>query len=1039
MEERAVVARTAGQEEYAAAEKLLRENAVRPMGTEEGELVYSVGRKDRLIVRLRADESLSGRCGCGKEGVCRHLAAALLEALSSGRLEVARRQKKLAAAARLRREMDDLLPQGGTLQLQPRLQLPDEKGEEVRVSLRAGQERLYVVRSLWQFLTALEEGREITFGKSCTLELSWGGFSEADRALLQLLCDAERTAEVSGMLARTGAAARFLAIPERMLPRLLQLLEKRPFRLSAGEKERDLPGIPEGRVNLSFSMGLRGREIEVRAEAPEDLRFIDRDGFYVCCAGEIIRTERAQRAALRSMDGGSTVFTFGPEESVFAISSLLPRLKSAGEVEIEGRLKDRLINRPLTARANLDRSGDAVVCRLTFHYGDAVIDPFHPREPEAESGLLMVRDAEGERRAMDVLAACGFRINGGEVALQGSAKIWRFFTEGLAQLQGCCEVWLSEAFRHMRPRRAALSGRLGMRGNVMQLELLLDGEPFEDTDGILRALREKKTWYRLPDGAFLDLAGLSDWEELADAAEGAQQPEEERRSSTEIAGYRALWLMNLLGEKNLPVEADEAVRSRYDRSRMITEPCPQPIAALLRPYQERGFAWLQSLYRLGMGGVLADDMGLGKTLQVIALLQWARERDGAQPSVIVAPTSLLYNWERELKRFAPGLKTLVAEGGPAQRERQITALGEKPGETDVYLTSYPLLRRDSALLCGVSFRFAILDEAQHIKNAASAGAGAARELKAVSHFALTGTPMENHPGELWSIFDAVLPGYLDTFARFMQRYGEGGDAEGLRRRIRPFLLRRLKKDVLADLPEKTESVLLAEMTPEQRRVYRAALQRLKPDERTLSGGGRFRVLAALTELREACGHPALILPEYAGSSGKLDLLMDILPGALESGHRALIFSQFTRMLRIIERRLEATGIESFYLDGETPARERMDRVQRFNAGEGQIFLISLKAGGAGLNLTGADWVIHYDPWWNPAAEDQATDRVHRIGQTKSVTVTRLVTRDSVEEQVVRLGERKRELFERMIEAGEAFPTQLTEEEIRALFEENGRA
>ena len=578
-----------------------------------------------------------------------------------------------------------------------------------------------------------------------------------------------------------------------------------------------------------------------------------------------------------------------------------------------------------------------------------------------------------------------------------------------------------------------------MRGNVMQLELLLDGEPFEDTDGILRALREKKTWYRLPDGAFLDLAGLSDWEELADAAEGAQQPGEERRSSTEIAGYRALWLMNLLGEKNLPVEADEAVRSRYDRSRMITEPCPQPIAALLRPYQERGFAWLQSLYRLGMGGVLADDMGLGKTLQVIALLQWARERDGAQPSVIVAPTSLLYNWERELKRFAPGLKTLVAEGGPAQRERQLAALGEKPGETDVYLTSYPLLRRDSALLCGVSFRFAILDEAQHIKNAASAGAGAARELKAVSHFALTGTPMENHPGELWSIFDAVLPGYLDTFARFMQRYGEGGDTEGLRRRIRPFLLRRLKKDVLADLPEKTESVLLAEMTPEQRRVYRAALQRLKPDERTLSGGGRFRVLAALTELREACGHPALILPEYAGSSGKLDLLMDILPGALESGHRALIFSQFTRMLRIIERRLEATGIESFYLDGETPARERMDRVQRFNAGEGQIFLISLKAGGAGLNLTGADWVIHYDPWWNPAAEDQATDRVHRIGQTKSVTVTRLVTRDSVEEQVVRLGERKRELFERMIEAGEAFPTQLTEEEIRALFEENGRA
>ena len=1035
MEERAGISRMAGEEEYAAAQALLRENAVRPLGMEAGELVYAVGKADRRVVYLRPDESLSGRCGCGTPGVCRHIAAALLDAVSSGRLEIARRQRKLAAAARLRQEMSDLLPEGRTLQLEPRLQLEAAGGRTVRVSLRTGQDRLYVVRSLWQFFEALEERKEITFDKSSALVPEWNSYSEADRALLQLLCDACRMAETAGTLVRTGSAARFLTVPERMLPRLLQMLEKRPFRLSDGEKEWILPGISEGKVNLSFSMGMRGREIEVRAEAPAGLRFIDRDGFYVYSGGEILRTERAQRAALRSMEGGNTVFTFAPEESVFAVSQLLPRLRSAGEVEIEGRLKDRLINRPLKARANLDRVGEAVVCRLVFHYGEVAVDPFSPQEQETENGLLMVRDADGERRAMDVLAACGFRMNGGQVTLQGHARIWRFFTEGLAQLQECCEVWLSEAFRHMRPRRASLSGRLGVRGGAMQLELLLDGQPFEDTDGILRALREKKTWYRLPDGAFLDLSGLGDWQEVAETAEIPENPEETGRGPAEIAGYRALWLMNLLGEKDLPIEADAEVRRRYGRGQQQPDPCPEALAELLRPYQVRGFEWLQSLYRLGMGGILADDMGLGKTLQVIALLQWAKEKEGTRPSVIIAPTSLLYNWKTEIEHFAPSLSTAVAEGGPAQRERKILEMEAHPEKTDVYLTSYPLLRRDSALLSGVSFRFAILDEAQHIKNAASAGAGAARELKAVSRFALTGTPMENHPGELWSIFDAVLPGYLDSFSRFMQRYGEGGDAASLRRRIRPFLLRRLKKDVLSDLPEKTESVLTAEMTPEQRRVYRAALQRLRPDERTLSGGGRFRVLAALTELREACGHPSLILPEYAGSSGKLDLLMDILPGALESGHRALIFSQFTRMLRIIERRLEATGIENFYLDGETPARERMDRVQRFNAGEGQIFLISLKAGGAGLNLIGADWVIHYDPWWNPAAEDQATDRVHRIGQTKSVTVTRLVTRDSVEEQVIRLGERKRELFEKMIEAGEAFPTQLTEEEIRSLFED----
>ena len=328
-----------------------------------------------------------------------------------------------------------------------------------------------------------------------------------------------------------------------------------------------------------------------------------------------------------------------------------------------------------------------------------------------------------------------------------------------------------------------------------------------------------------------------------------------------------------------------------------------------------------------------------------------------------------------------------------------------------------------------------MDEAQYIKNAMSVGAGAVKQLKAKTRFALTGTPMENHPGELWSIFDFVLPGYLLSFAQFMHRFGTGEELDVLRKRIRPFLLRRLKGDVLTELPEKNEIVMMADMTEEQRRVYQASLLRLRPQvEGMLGGRNRIEVLAAITELRQICGHPSLVLEDYAASSGKLDMLLDILPGALEAGHRALIFSQFTRMLRILQRRLEAAGVQCMYLDGETPPKRRIEMVDQFNGGTGQVFLISLKAGGSGLNLVGADTVIHFDPWWNPAAEDQATDRAHRIGQKNTVNVIRMITRGSIEEQVVRLGDRKRELFDQMITAGEAMPTQLTAEDIRALFE-----
>ncbi len=1014
-------------EEYQAALSLVRAGAVTFAGRRGERLAYTVGEKHGLrLVYLGTGERMTGSCSCRSSGICRHLGAAYMEASASNDLEVARRSLALRRGERLRKAVG--LTLSGMEEPLLEITVVIASYGEARVSLRVGMERLYVVRSVAQFLSDIRGGEPIRFGKRFTYYPDRMRFSPQDEALLSLLSDVAQLHRAERTLAVSGPMAKELPVPAGAVPRLFALLTEHPFLFEADGRKRSLSGVIAGPVDLAFGVSLRGQEIEVRAEGPKTLRLLTQDAAYVYAAGEVVSPPEVQRAFLREMGSGSAFFCFPKQETAWAVSHLLPRLRLAGSVSLDSHLQSRLVTCLLRAVARLDRMGDAVTCSLRFVYGDIEIDPFRP---EAEAGpggdVFLARDAEGERRALSVLEEYGFRMEGGQVLLTGERRLFRFLTEGVPRLQEAAEVWLSEAFRSLSPRRARFSGRLSMRGSVVSLLLSMDGEPMEDSQGILEALRERRAWYRLPDGGFVDLSALSGWEEVADAALPAEGAPE--RGPAEIQAYRARYLMTLL--EGLPVAASEEVSRRFSE-RGETEPCPEPLGSMLRPYQTRGFKWLQSLYRLGMGGVLADDMGLGKTVQIIALLLYALQREEERlPSIIVAPTSLVYNWQAEIARFAPSMRVLVAEGGQLAREQQLGRVAR--GEADVYLTSYPLLRRDIELARDIPFRFAVLDEAQYIKNATSVGAGAARQLQARARFALTGTPMENHPGELWSIVDFALPGYLGGFTRFMRRFGAGEESEVLRRRIRPFLLRRLKRDVLSELPEKQEETMIAEMTPEQRRVYMAALSRLRPEEIALSGGGRFRILAALTELRECCCHPALLLPDYPGMSGKLEMLMDLLPGALESGHRALIFSQFTRMLRIIERRLTASGIACFYLDGETPARERSELAERFNEGEREVFLISLKAGGAGLNLTGVDLVIHYDPWWNPAAEDQATDRAHRIGQTRGVTVLRLLTRGTIEEQVAKLGERKRALFERTVEAGETLPAQLTEEEIRSLF------
>lgn len=468
---------------------------------------------------------------------------------------------------------------------------------------------------------------------------------------------------------------------------------------------------------------------------------------------------------------------------------------------------------------------------------------------------------------------------------------------------------------------------------------------------------------------------------------------------------------------------------------------PKGVHAEFREYQTKGFSWLWFLYQYGLNGILADDMGLGKTLQALALIQKAKEKDKPAPSLVICPTSVVFNWEAEIQKFAPTLKCLKLSG--IERKE----LFKEIKDYDVVITSYALIRRDIEKLKKQNFRYVILDESQNIKNAFSITAQSVKQLKCSHKLALSGTPIENRLEELWSVFDFLMPGFLFTASEFNYRYvtpiverEEKPVEKRLKSQIYPFILRRMKRDVAKDLPDKVENVAYCELTPEQKDFYLEVLDSTKEElfksiEQNGLEKSRMSIFSALLRLRQICCHPRLYDKENVkgiNESGKFEHLKEMLEEIISEGHRVLLFSQFVDMLDITREWLIKSGIKHEYLTGST--KNRQEVVERYNNDESiPIFLISLKAGGTGLNLTGADYVIHYDPWWNPAVEDQATDRAYRIGQTKKVFVYRLITKGTVEEKIQKLKQRKRSLVDSVISVDRNIGKTLTYSDLQDIF------
>lgn len=638
---------------------------------------------------------------------------------------------------------------------------------------------------------------------------------------------------------------------------------------------------------------------------------------------------------------------------------------------------------------------------------------------------------------------------------ESGAELYRILTEVIPLLNRYGEVKGTDAFR-MNAVKPVPQVRVGVSidSGIMDISILSkDMEPEELLD-VLQSYRKKKKYYRLKSGDFIDLLGDTQLASLDDMMTSLDLSSEDViRGNAKLPAFRALYLDKMLeAHDELVADRNKTYRTLVKNFNTIRDADYEPTSGMedvLRPYQLYGYKWLRTLAAVGFGGILADEMGLGKTLQMISMMAALFGEGEKSPGLIVCPASLVFNWQEEFSRFAPEISVCTVVGTVETRKqifkemkKQAENLGkagaekvetkkteeEKAGDgkargssfPQVYITSYDLLRKDIAKYESMTFSVMVLDEAQYIKNQKAAMTKAVKVVRANHRFALTGTPIENKLAELWSIFDFLMPGFLYKYDEFSQKFEvpvtkekNEEKANRLKQMVRPFILRRLKTDVLKDLPAKLEEVRYARFDEEQRKVYDGQVVHMK---KMISGADndRIKVFAELMRIRQICCDPSLFLENYKGGSAKRQACMDLVKSAIEGGHKILLFSQFTSMLSLLEDDLGKEGIPFYKITGSTPKENRVRLVRDFNENEVPVFLISLKAGGTGLNLTGADVVIHYDPWWNVAAQNQATDRAHRIGQKKQVTVYRLVVKDTIEEKILALQEAKKDLADAIL-------------------------
>jgi len=909
------------------------------------------------------------------------------------------------------------------------------------LGLFAGLEKMYRVGDIGQFLDAVEGRLDYHFSKNFIYEPARMYFEKADRIFLEFLYNLRDTRQDDF----TGNTA---FINGQETDRLLDFTWQDIRQISFHKQSDHVAFVDDIDLKVSLSEEEGSLLLLIDYSEHGDFLTIDKSFTYLMFKekGLIAKLSESKRELIMNLypfrnNENKVAFRISPAEKRFFVKNFLDRFGDALGITMDKDVQKAISESSLLSKVYFDVAPRGIVSKVEFCYGDKVINPLDGMEADRS-----FRELAGEKKVVDELKVFGFRENGRLFLLDDIEKIMTLLTDYLKGLKKEAQVYYSEDFKKLYVKNLS-SVDMGMGlsedGSVIHMNINLEGITDEELLELLNAISSKKKYYRLRSGPIINLSNVES-SKLINLLNSLEIDKSSLKDGLfEIPLNRCMYIDRYMKENGIDNVSVDSRLGCIMKNMAIPEEIEvtldKGLDGILRNYQATGVKWLKTMAGYSFGGILADDMGLGKTLQSLVFI--ASEKNRELPCLVVAPTSVVYNWQREAEKFVPGLKVLMITGSKDRR----TMLINTCANSDLVITSYGALRNDVEDYKKVKFSYVFVDEAQNIKNPMTLNANSVKSLKAGCCFALTGTPIENRLTELWSIFDFIMPGYLYSRSKFASSYEEpivrernADKLNELSAMIRPFMIRRLKKDVLGELPDKIESNFICPMTEEQKKLYAAYYKDFKNellprlDEYGIEGI-QMEILAALTRLRQICAHPGTFLEDYDGGSGKLEAAKEIITESIDSGHSVLLFSQFTRILKIIRDELESKGVNHYYLDGTMNTEERLMEIDNFNSDREAVFLISLKAGGTGLNLTKADVVIHFDPWWNPAVENQASDRAHRIGQKNSVQVYRLLTEGTIEEKIGRLQERKRDLAESIIRPGESFFKGLRAEEIRELF------
>ncbi|WP_294129436.1 DEAD/DEAH box helicase [uncultured Clostridium sp.] len=910
------------------------------------------------------------------------------------------------------------------------------------LDLKIGTKRYYVVKNIVDLINARKNNKILSYGKEFKYDPTIHYFSDDDERVLNFIEEYvslnepfEKEYSVQRITNNVFGSNKTLFIPQSALRRFLNNIKNESISLTEDEIIEEVNILRED-LPIKFNIKEENNEIKLSSttKLPKPMTYkgdvyLYNDKLYLPTFKQI-----KYYKSINDILSKESSISFKNKNKQKVINKVIPLLELiSDDIYIDEDLNRNIVKEELKLEVYFDRERNKTWAEVKASYGDISFNMLKgPKDNE-----YVIRNINKEERIEETLNALAFYRNNDKFIFNGSdEKLFELLSEDLTDLKEKATIFYSDRFKERRIYGATSINATISEGSGSYLDFTFNIENVNEDEykKIIQAFKENRKFFKLKDESFIDFRD-EEVRKLFNLVDSLSDDDNVKSNEIKVHKSKSIFLNECLKDNNLLfIEGKDIVKHIANKIENLAEidyKVPKELKATLRDYQLTGFKWFKTLSHYEFGGILADEMGLGKTIQTIAFLLSEKNKK----SIIVTPTSLIYNWRSEFEKFAPTMRIKVVHGN--KEDREFTK--DEIKNVDVLITTYGTLRNDYNLYDDITFDFCIIDEGQNIKNPLSQSSEVVKGLKAKVKFALTGTPIENNLMELWSLFDYILPGYLYSKRKFQDKFikVEKG-LEELKKLIRPFILRRLKNDVMSELPDKIEKRFLIEMTEEQKKVYKAYVDdvKIKMKEKDFTTD-KITIFSYLTKLRQLTLDPSILIEGYTGGSGKIDVTVELIQDFIKEKHKILLFSQFTSVLDSIKKVLESEGIEYFYLDGSTKASERVQLVNEFNESDKvKIFLISLKAGGTGLNLTSADIVIHFDPWWNPAIEDQATDRAHRFGQKNVVEVIKLIAKGSIEEKIIKLQESKKEIINEIMSGNYTnggFLSSLSADEIKELF------